>query len=67
MQIIISITDKNSIDGINAVGAKDLLEYFLPKSGIKAKSIRVSELTDENRALMLKNKPYKEYSDKAVL
>jgi hypothetical protein len=63
MHISIEITDKDTVDGMKAVGAKDLLEHFLPKIFINADSVRVTELTDEEMEKRCSGKPYRSYTD----
>lgn len=64
MQIIIYIddSDEDQILDLQAAGAKDMLEVFLPLAGIKATRVRIHHMTDENRKLMLGGCEYTEYS-----
>jgi hypothetical protein len=63
MTITIHIKDPDTIDNIKAVGARDLLEHFLPLAHIHADSIRVHERTPEETKKMLRGVEYSYYED----
>tara|TARA_R110002167_G_C12462837_1_gene632888 strand:+ start:491 stop:706 length:216 start_codon:yes stop_codon:yes gene_type:complete len=63
MIISIKIEDIEAIEDIKSVGAKDLLEYFLPKVGIKAAKVRMSERTEEQTQRMRKGEKYTFWED----
>ena len=63
MTITIHIKDPDTIDGIKAVGARDLLEHFLPLAHIHADSIRVHERNLEQTQKMMRGEEYSYYED----
>jgi len=63
MTITIHIKNPDTIDNIKAVGARDLLEHFLPLAHIHADSIRVHERTPEERWKMMRGEEYSYYED----
>jgi hypothetical protein len=66
LQIKILIKDQDLIDELTAVGARDLRKTFLPKAGIKAHSVILFEIDDENTEKMNKGLDYKSYSDTSI-
>ena len=67
MTIVIKIEDPSSIEDMKAVGAKDLLEFFLPNAGIYATKVRVSERLPEETQRMIRGERYTFYEDVATL
>jgi hypothetical protein len=67
MTIVIKIEEPSSIEDMKAVGAKDLLEFFLPKAGIYATKVRVSERLPEETQRMIRGERYTFYEDVATL
>ena len=63
MTITIKIEDQESIGDVKAIGAKDLLEYFLPKAGICATKVTVYECEPEQTKGMLRGESYSYYQD----
>lgn len=63
MIITIKIKDQDSIEDMKAVGAKDLLEYFLPKAGICATKVTVYECEPEEIKKMIRGESYSYYQD----
>lgn len=64
MTIVITITDQDTIDDMIAVGARDLRKFFLPdKLGIKAKRVRISEISDEEKVKQMNLMEYKFHED----
>ena len=66
MNITIHITDPDTVDSLKAVGARDLLEHFLPTIHIKADSIRLHERTPEESQKMMRGEEYSYYEDTYV-
>lgn len=43
MKIIITVKDEDATEELKAVGARDLLDFFLPKAGIKPTKVTIQE------------------------
>ena len=65
MEINITITDQDTIDGLKAVRAEDLLNLFLPEIYIKADKVVIHEISEEDNEKRCSGKKYKMYEDKA--
>jgi hypothetical protein len=66
MLITIEINDKVNIEEIMAVGADDLLRFFLPEIHIKADRVKVSHIDPEEKEKRYNGKSYKMYVDEST-
>jgi len=65
LTITIIIKDQDTIDDIKATGAENMLNFFLPKAGLKADKVTLYEVTRENRDKCLAGKEYEYFKSEA--
>ena len=64
MTVIIEIEDEESKSDLMAIGAHDLRNHFFSKKlGIKAKSVRISDIEESEKIKKVNGETYKSFED----